>query len=289
MKEVVIKMSNEEKSFQKTNINWYPGHMAKTKRQIKERIDLVDVVVHVVDSRIPKSSFINDINEFTKNKEKILVFSKYDLCDKEETLKWKNFYEKKGYTVILSELNDKNVKNKIVDAVNSLMSNVNLKRKEKGLLPKKAKVMVVGVSNVGKSTLINNLVNKKVQTVGNMPGVTKNINMVKINDKIDLIDTPGVLWPKFESEEIALKLASMTIIKEEVLPLDEVCIYILETLNKYYKEILKITFGLDNFDINEVYEVYEIIGKFKNFPKVGGEPDFDRINKYIINSIKMVP
>ncbi len=286
MKEVVIEMSNEEKSFQKTNINWYPGHMAKTKRQIKERIDLVDVVVHVVDARIPKSSFINDINEFTKNKEKILVFSKYDLCDKEETLKWKNFYEKKGYTVILSELNDKNVKNKIVDAVNSLMSNVNLKRKEKGLLPKKAKVMVVGVSNVGKSTLINNLVNKKVQTVGNMPGVTKNINMVKINDKIDLIDTPGVLWPKFDSELTAFNLASMTIIKEEVLPLDEVCVYILNTLNLYYKDILKSVFGIDYFNEEEIYELYENIGKYKNYPKVGGEPDFDRINLFIINSIK---
>lgn len=286
MKEVVIEMSNEEKSFQKTNINWYPGHMAKTKSQIKERIDLVDVVVHVVDARIPKSSFINDINEFTKNKEKILVFSKYDLCDKEETLKWKNFYEKKGYTVILSELNDKNVKNKIVDAVNSLMSNVNLKRKEKGLLPKKAKVMVVGVSNVGKSTLINNLVNKKVQTVGNMPGVTKNINMVKINDKIDLIDTPGVLWPKFDSELTAFNLASMTIIKEEVLPLDEVCVYILNTLNLYYKDILKNVFGIDYFNEEEIYELYENIGKYKNYPKVGGEPDFDRINLFIINSIK---
>lgn len=270
----------------KTNINWYPGHMAKTKRQIKERIDLVDVVVHVVDARIPKSSFINDINEFTKNKEKILVFSKYDLCDKEETLKWKNFYEKKGHTVILSELNDKNVKNKIVDAVNSLMSNVNLKRKEKGLLPKKAKVMVVGVSNVGKSTLINNLVNKKVQTVGNMPGVTKNINMVKINDKIDLIDTPGVLWPKFDSELTAFNLASMTIIKEEVLPLDEVCVYILNTLNLYYKDILKNVFGIDYFNEEEIYELYENIGKYKNYPKVGGEPDFDRINLFIINSIK---
>ena len=277
-------MNNE--NINKTNINWYPGHMAKTKRQIKERIDLVDVVVHVVDARIPKSSFINDINEFTKNKEKILVFSKYDLCDKEETLKWKNFYEKKGYTVILSELNDKNVKNKIVDAVNSLMSNVNLKRKEKGLLPKKAKVMVVGVSNVGKSTLINNLVNKKVQTVGNMPGVTKNINMVKINDKIDLIDTPGVLWPKFDSELTAFNLASMTIIKEEVLPLDEVCIYILNTLNLYYKEILKNVFGIDYFNEDEIYELYESIGKYKNYPKVGGEPDFDRINLFIINSIK---
>lgn len=278
-------MKNEEEVV-KTCINWYPGHMAKTKRQIKERIDLVDVVVHVVDARIPKSSFINDINEFTKNKEKILVFSKYDLCDKEETLKWKNFYEKKGYTVILSELNDKNVKNKIVDAVNSLMSNVNLKRKEKGLLPKKAKVMVVGVSNVGKSTLINNLVNKKVQTVGNMPGVTKNINMVKINDKIDLIDTPGVLWPKFDSELTAFNLASMTIIKEEVLPLDEVCIYILNTLNLYYKDILKNVFGIDYFNEDEIYELYESIGKYKNYPKVGGEPDFDRINLFIINSIK---
>ena len=275
-----------EKVISSTGINWYPGHMAKTKRQIKERIDLVDVVVHVVDARIPKSSFINDINEFTKNKEKILVFSKYDLCDKEETLKWKNFYEKKGYTVILSELNDKNVKNKIVDAVNSLMSNVNLKRKEKGLLPKKAKVMVVGVSNVGKSTLINNLVNKKVQTVGNMPGVTKNINMVKINDKIDLIDTPGVLWPKFDSELTAFNLASMTIIKEEVLPLDEVCVYILNTLNLYYKDILKSVFGIDYFNEEEIYELYENIGKYKNYPKVSGEPDFDRINLFIINSIK---
>ena len=275
-----------EKDISSTGINWYPGHMAKTKRQIKERIDLVDVVVHVVDARIPKSSFINDINEFTKNKEKILVFSKYDLCDKEETLKWKNFYEKKGYIVILSEFNDKNVKNKIVDAVNSLMSNVNLKRKEKGLLPKKAKVMVVGVSNVGKSTLINNLVNKKVQTVGNMPGVTKNINMVKINDKIDLIDTPGVLWPKFDSELTAFNLASMTIIKEEVLPLDEVCVYILNTLNLYYKDILKNVFGIDYFNEEEIYELYENIGKYKNYPKVGGEPDFDRINLFIINSIK---
>ncbi len=280
------KKNEDKKSLSPTSINWYPGHMAKTKRQIKERIDLVDVVVHVVDARIPKSSFINDINEFTKNKEKILVFSKYDLCDKEETLKWKNFYEKKGYTVILSELNDKNVKNKIVDAVNSLMSNVNLKRKEKGLLPKKAKVMVVGVSNVGKSTLINNLVNKKVQTVGNMPGVTKNINMVKINDKIDLIDTPGVLWPKFDSELTAFNLASMTIIKEEVLPLDEVCIYILNTLNLYYKDILKNVFGIDYFNEDEIYELYESIGKYKNYPKVGGEPDFDRINLFIINSIK---
>lgn len=130
---------NQKETQNKTNINWYPGHMAKTKRQIKERIDLVDVVVHVVDSRIPRSSFINDINEFTKNKEKILVFSKYDLCDKEETLKWKNYYENLGYTVILSELNDNKVKNKIIDAVNLLMEKVNLKREKNGFASKESK------------------------------------------------------------------------------------------------------------------------------------------------------
>ena len=260
--------------------------MAKTKRQIKERIDLVDVVVHVVDSRIPKSSFISDINEFTKNKEKILVFSKYDLCDKEETLKWKKYYESLGYVVILSEIESNDVRKKVIEAINILMQKVNQKRKEKGLLKKKAKVMVVGVSNVGKSTLINKLVNKKVQEVGNKPGVTKSINMIKINDEIDLIDTPGVLWPKFEDEITALNLASMTVIKEEVLPIDEVCIYILNTLNLYYKDILKKIFGIEYFDEEEIYELYEKIGKYKNYPKVGGEPDFDRINLFIINSIK---
>ena len=243
-----MKNINQEEKLTKVGINWYPGHMAKTKRQIRERIDLVDVVVHVVDSRIPKSSFISDINEFTKNKEKILVFSKYDLCDKEETLKWKKYYESLGYVVILSEIESNDVRKKVIEAINILMQKVNQKRKEKGLLKKKAKVMVVGVSNVGKSTLINKLVNKKVQEVGNKPGVTKSINMIKINDEIDLIDTPGVLWPKFEDEITALNLASMTVIKEEVLPIDEVCIYILNTLNLYYKDILKKIFGIEYFD-----------------------------------------
>ena len=281
-----MKNINQEEKLTKVGINWYPGHMAKTKRQIKERIDLVDVVIHVVDSRIPKSSFIKDINEFTKNKENILLFSKYDLCDKEETNKWKKYYEELGYTVILSELNDNSVKGKVIEAVNKLMEKVNLKRKEKGLLPKKAKVMVVGCSNVGKSTLINKLVNKKVQVVGNKPGVTKAINVIKINDKIDLIDTPGVLWPKFEDEVVAFNLASMTIIKEEVLPIDEVVIYILEKLNMFYKDKMMKLFGIEEFDIDLIEECYEKMGKYKNIPKVGGEPDYDRINNYIINSIK---
>ena len=270
----------------KTNINWYPGHMAKTKRQIIEKLDLVDVVVLVLDARVPKSSFINDIEDFTKNKEKIILFSKYDLCDKTKTDKWKSFYENLGYKVLISDINKNTIKTDLINAVNESMEKVNNKRKEKGLLPKKARVMIVGVSNVGKSTLINKLVNKKVASVGNLPGVTKNISMIKINDKIDLIDTPGVLWPKFESEEVALNLSSMTIIKEEVLPLDKVAIYILEKLSREYPEILYKNFGLKEFDINNIEEEYEIISKYKNIPHISNEVDYDKINIVIINSIK---
>lgn len=277
---------NDDKELQKSVINFYPGHMAKAKREIKEKLNLVDVVVHVIDARIPSSSFVKDIDSFTPNKEKIILMSKYDLCDKVITNKWKNYYISLGYKVILSDINDKSVKNTLINTIDECMRSVNKKREEKGLLPKKARVMIVGVSNVGKSTLINKLVNKNVAVTGNKPGVTKSISMIKINDKIDLIDTPGVLWPKFETRELALNLASMTIIKEEVVPIEEVAIHILEKLNSYYKDKLESIFGLKEFSKDNVVECYEKISKFKNIPMVSGEPDYDKISLLVINSIK---
>lgn len=270
----------------KNTINWYPGHMVKTKRLIKEKLSLVDIIVHVIDSRIPKSSFVKDIDDFTGNKEKIILMSKYDLCDTNETNKWKEYYISLGYKVILSDINDKNVTKVLISEIEKSMDAVNNKRKEKGLLPKKARVMIVGVSNVGKSTLINKLVSKKVAEVGNKPGVTKNISMIKINDKVDLIDTPGVLWPKLETEEQALNLASMTIIKEEVVPTDEIAVHILTKLNSFYKDKLESLFGIKEFNQDDLVDIYENIAKFKNIPKVGGETDYDRVSLFILNSIK---
>lgn len=270
----------------KTNINWYPGHMAKTKREIKEKIKQIDIVLHVIDARVPYSSYIKDINEFILDKEQIIVMTKYDLCDKDKTDKWIKYYESKGYKVICVDINNNSSYKKIISTIEELMETVNFKRKNKGLLPKKAKVMVVGVSNVGKSTLINHLVNKKITIVGNKPGVTKNLSTIKINDKVDLVDTPGVLWPKFESEEVALNLASMTIIKEEVVPVDDVAVHILNKLSSDYPHILKDNLGIDCFDIDNYEEDYTNISKFKNIPIRGGEPDYDRINLLIINFIK---
>ena len=276
---MVIKMNNSP-------IQWYPGHMAKTKKQIREIINLVDVVIHVIDARIPYSSFINDIDSFIFGKPQILFMSKYDLCDKSVTDKWVNYYKSKGYKVVTGNSKIGNDYLKIINNVLDIMKKIDKNRSEKGLLPKKANVLVVGVTNVGKSTLINRLVNKKVSEVGNKPGVTKNISKIKINDKIDLIDTPGVLWPKIRDRKVAFNLASMSIIKEDVIPLDEVALYILETLSQNYEEIYLKMYGNFKFDVYKIEELYASISKFRNISFYQGEPDYERINSLIINDLK---
>ena len=203
----------------KTNINWYPGHMAKAKRLIKENLDLIDVVYEVIDARIPFSSKIPNIDEFIGNKPRIIVFNKIDLCDLKETEKWMKLYSEKGYKTIGLDLEHNFNMSKLINLTDEVMNDINLNRENKGLLKKKAHVLVVGVPNAGKSTLINRLVGKKAVNVGNKPGVTKELNWIRINENIELLDTPGILWPKLAEENVALNLATFTAIKEEILPL----------------------------------------------------------------------
>ena len=268
----------------KTNINWYPGHMAKTKRLIKENINLIDVVYEVIDARMPYSSKIIDIDELIKNKTRILIMTKSDLCDLEKTNKWVKYYENKGYNVLLVDLeHNKNV-NKILTLTNDLMKEKFEKDEQKGMLKRRIRALIIGIPNVGKSTLINRLVSKKVANVGNKPGVTKNLSWIRVNDKIELLDTPGILWPKLD-EKNAFNLASLTAIKEEVLPIYNVVEYILRKLEKDYPNILKERYKIESVN-EDIIETLEEIGKKFGCIVRGGVVDYDKVITLIINDIK---
>ena len=280
------KNNDSQKSFSKVPISWYPGHMAKAKRLISENIDLIDVVYEVVDSRIPYSSVVQEIDNLLKNKPRIMIMTKSDLCDKTETNKWIKYYEQNGKKVILVDLEHSFDTKKIINLTEDVMMPINEKREKKGLIKRRARVLIIGIPNVGKSTLINRLVGKKAVNVGNMPGVTKDLNWIRINSDIELLDTPGILWPKLEQTKVAYNLASLTAIKEEILPLFQVVEYILKTLYKYYPKVLKERYGLDEVDEYDITNTLDIIGKRRGCLIKGGKIDYDKVYAVILNDIK---
>lgn len=278
-------MSKNEKNnlSDKIQINWYPGHMAKTKREIKENLQLIDVVYELLDARIPYSSKNKDIDELIKNKPKILIMTKTDLCDLEITKKWQQYYENMGYKVILTDLiNNKNIK-QIIEVTSSLSDNMNKKRLSLGMKPRKTRVLILGVPNVGKSTLINRLVGKKAAPTGDKPGITKKLNWIRINDKLELLDTPGILEPKLENKEVALNLAALTSIKEEVLDLEQVALHIIDKMLNLYPSALKTRYNLTN--TNTPLIILNQIAKQKGAIK-NGEVDYEKVYKIILRDLK---
>ena len=276
--------NNKNRGVHNSNINWFPGHMAKTKREISENLNLIDIVYEVIDARMPISSKIVDIDELIKDKPKILIVTKYDLCDKNETDKILEMYKKMNYKVISFDLKNDNVNN-LINETNKIMKDINEVRVKKGLKERAARVLIVGVPNVGKSTLINRLVGRKSAGVGDTPGFTKTLNWIRVNKDIELLDSPGILWPKLEDQEAAHTLAALSSIKEEILNIDSIACFILRKLYELYPEKLKERYGIHELD-EDYIEAYEQIGKKRGALSKGGIVDYEKVSNIIVKDLK---
>lgn len=281
----------------RNNINWYPGHMAKTKRQITEDVKLIDIVVELLDARIPISSQNPDIAKLIKGKKRIIALNKCDLADNKENQRWVNYFESKNIPTVLTDSNSGKGIDLLIQKIEKLMLEEQEKLALKGRVGRKIKVMILGIPNVGKSSLINRIAKKTSAGVGNKPGVTKQKQWIRINDKIELLDTPGVLWPKFESEEVALNLAYTGTIKEEILDRVEIAYnltkYLLENemellCNRYSlnKEEVQNILKQDNPENENIYEVMLKIGKNRGCIISGGNIDDEKTSRIILDEFK---
>lgn len=267
------------------NINWYPGHMAKTKRQIQEDLKLIDVVVELLDSRIPISSRNPDINTLVQGKKKIIVLNKSDLADEKETIKWVEHFKAQKVPAVITDANSGKGIKEVIRQAELIMKDELDKREEKGRIGRKIRIMILGIPNVGKSSFINRLANKNSLEVGNKPGVTRKKQWIKISNSIELLDTPGVLWPKFESDEVALNLAYTGTIKDDVLEKTDVAFYFLKYMLENEIDKLVPRYNLNKQEIlnalenqvrpeNEIiYDIMLKIGKSRGAVVSGGNVD----------------
>ena len=276
------------------NINWYPGHMKKTKDLIVENLKIIDLVIEILDARIPLSSKNPDISELAKNKQKIVVLNKLDLVDTKDLKKWEDYFlenKMSDYFVALSVEKGTNF-NELRKITDSIYPEKLEKMKKKGLRKTELRTMIVGIPNVGKSKFINKFVNKNKAKVGNTPGFTRGKQWIKINDKLELLDTPGVLWPKFEDENTAFNLAITGSIKDNVLPIEEVAMKFfdkLKILNKI-EDIVKV-YDLEEYiedkNIKEMenHKILELLEKRLGITK-NGEHNYDTVARRVLKDYR---
>ena len=266
-------------------INWFPGHMKKTQREIKENLKLVDAVIEIRDARIPRSSANPDIDKLLQNKPRIILLNKKDLTEKKATNEWIKYLTKDNVKVLeVNCLQGEGLKN-IKPVLMELLKEKHDRLKAKGVAKIVTRVMVVGIPNCGKSTLINKLAKNNIAKTGDRPGVTKSKQWIKTSLDIELLDTPGVLWPKFEDEEIALNLAFTGAIKDEVMDTEELAYRLVQRLQEYYPENLK-----ERYKIEEIFEdpldTLNAIARKRGCLIRGGEIDYNRISVILLDEFR---
>lgn len=261
-------------------IQWFPGHMSKARRQVQENLKFVDFVTILVDARLPLSSQNPMLTKIVGDKPKLLILNKADLADPVATKQWRLYFESQGIPTLTVNSKEQSTVKKVTEAAKKLMREKIERQKERGIQMETLRTMIIGIPNAGKSTLMNRLAGKKIAVVGNRPGVTKGQQWLKSNKDLEILDTPGILWPKFEDEEVALKLALTGAIKDNLLPMDEVTIFGLNYFKKHYREALKERFKQMNLDD----EAPKIIMDMTRI--LGFREDYDRFYTLFVKEVR---
>lgn len=267
------------------NLQWFPGHMAKTRRLIEENLKMIDVVVEILDSRIPYSGRNKYFDDIIKNKPRLIVMNKSDLSDSKLTAEWIDWYKQQGISVIPISCTTGQGINKITDYARNLIQDKIDKDKEKGRT-RTLKIMMVGIPNVGKSSLINRMVGKASAQTGDKPGVTKGKQWIRIKGDVELLDTPGILAPKFEDQEVARRLAYTGAIKDEIIDTELLAYSLCEYLRDNYPSMLCERYKLDDIEGMKGYEILEKIGRKRGFVVSGGEIDMERAANMVIDELR---
>lgn len=274
-----------ENSYHKININWYPGHMAKTKKQIIEDLKLIDIVVEILDARMPLASVNPDIQNYIKDKKKIIILNKADLADENITNEWIKYYKSKGINAIAIEANNGKGIPKVIDCIKSEYKSIQDKYIKKGRIGKAIRIMVLGIPNVGKSTFINKLAKRNTAKVGNKPGVTKQKQWIKIDNNIELMDTPGMLWPRLDDQELAMHLAFVGTIGENSIDNEEIAYYLIEYLKNTYPNKLKERYNVE-LDAKETMDIINEIAKKRGAIISGGNINMQKVSDIILNEFR---
>lgn len=266
-------------------IQWFPGHMAKARREVTEKLKLIDIVYELVDARIPASSRNPMIDEIIQHKPRIILLNKADMADPVKTNQWLEYYKEKGQTALAINSQEGRGLAQITSASKELLKDKYDRMKAKGIKPRAIRAMIVGIPNAGKSTLINRLAKKNIARTGNTPGVTKSQQWIKVGKELELLDTPGILWPKFEDQEVGMKLALTGAIKDTILNLHDISLYGLRFLEREYPDRLKERYSLESIP-EETVELFDSIGKFRNCLMGGGLVDYDKTAELVVREIR---
>lgn len=266
-------------------IQWFPGHMAKARREIEENLKLVDVVLELVDARAPQASQNPMLQEVIKSKRRLMILMKKDLADTHETEQWLTHFRQQQIESLAIDVNVPKDIQAVIQSVHTLGEDLKVELTKRGVSQRPLRALILGIPNVGKSTLINRLAHKRIARIGDRPGITRHQQWIKVQGDFELLDTPGILWPKFEDQTVGMMLAAIGTIKDQLLSLQDIAAYVLTYMQKEYPSMLEERYGLD-IEMADMWDIFEFIGKRRGALQSGGQVNFDKVAEIVLRDLR---